>query len=65
MKFSRIEDELESLQTCKGFDSRLGFFLKNLPEEIRNKIQKTHDYFMENGIIADAFTASGNPVNIL
>lgn len=65
MKFSRIEDELESLQFCEDFNSRLDSFWNSLPEESQLNVKRAHDYFVTHEIIADAFAASGVPVNIL
>ena len=65
MKFSRIEDELESLQICENSNSRLNSFWNSLPEEKRNEIEKVHDYFISNGIIIDVFSILKIPVNIL
>ena len=65
MKFSRIEDELESLQICEDFNSRLDSFWNSLPEESQLNVKRAHNYFVAHRIIADAFTASGVPVNIL
>ena len=65
MKFSRIEDELESLQICEDFNSRLDSFWNSLPEESQLNVKRAHNYFVAHEIIADAFAASGNPVNIL
>ena len=65
MKFSRIKDELESLQICEDFNSRLDSFWNSLPEESQLNVKRAHDYFVTHEIIADAFVASGIPVNIL
>lgn len=65
MKFSRIEDELESLQICEDFNSRLDSFWNSLPEESQLNVKRAHDYSVCDEIIVDAFAASGVPVNIL
>lgn len=47
------------------FDKNLKSFWDNLPEEKKEAVIKAHDYFVSHGIVADAFTATGTPVNIL
>lgn len=47
------------------FDKNLKDFWNNLSEEKKEAVMKAHDYFISNGIIADAFAAAGTPLNIL
>ena len=47
------------------FDKNLEDFWDALSEEKKEAVMKAHDYFISNGIIADAFAAAGTPLNIL
>ena len=46
-------------------DKNLKNFWNNLSEEKKEAVIKAHDYFVSHGIVADAFAATGTPVNIL
>ena len=57
------KSELEFLM--KNFNYRFNSFWDKPPEEQKTKVEKLHNCFMKNGIIADVFSIIGEPLNIL
>ena len=57
------KSELEFL--TKDFSYRFNSFWDKLSEEQKVKVEKLHNCFIKNGIIADVFSIIGEPLNIL